>query len=309
MKHSAEVDSFGRHRLTDDPAEADIILFAEMGTAGKFSEMIRSHSYYRRFPEKCIVFDSEDIFFPAVPGIYASLSPEQYRGGSTRTGFYLYLIENAFITPRPCTGSEKYLASFVGSRTAHPVRQRIFELGRNDIYVKDTTGTGYALRHGEPSERARLWRDYADSMADARFSLCPRGSGAGSIRLFESMKMGRACVIIADAWQPNEHIDWSEFSIRVAEQDVSRIPEILERESYRAVQMGRHARQVWEEHFSERVRFHRVVELCLEIRNEMKTTRFSRWSRVLRYTADPRNLHWYLNSKKYLYRNTGKIYW
>jgi hypothetical protein len=123
------------------------------------------------------------------------------------------------------------------------------------------------------------------------------------------MKMGRACVIISDDWQPNEHVPWSEFSIRVAERDVPRIPEILEREAHRAADMGSRARFAWEEHFSERVRFHRIVELCLEIRRQGGNGRAKRWSHTLRQTANPKNLRWYLNSKKDLYRNTGKIYW
>jgi hypothetical protein len=310
LKHSAEVDRFGQHSLTEDPAEADIILFGEMGTAGKFAEMVRAHPYYRRFGEKCFIFDSSDFCSPTMPGVYASLTQAQYQQGYARTGFYLYLIENAFITPQPLTGSEKYLASFVGSRLTHPVREKLFELQQPNICLKDTSAYGaHTTYHGEPGERARFWEEYANSIAGARFSLCPRGRGAGSIRLFESMKMGRACVIISDAWQPNEHIDWSEFSIRVAEQDVTRVPEILERESHRAAQMGVRARQVWEEHFSEQVRFHRVVELCLEIRRQGGNGRLARWSRTLRQTANPGNLRWYLNSKKDLYNNTGKIYW
>jgi hypothetical protein len=310
LKHSAEIDPFGKHSLTEDPAEADIILFAEMGTCGKFTETVRGHPYYRRFAEKCFVFDTGDFFFPTVPGLYASLTRGQHRLGFARTGFYLYLIENAFITPRPYTGKERYLASFVGSRTTHPVREKLFDFQRGDIYVKDTSAYGaHTTHHGEPGERARFWEEYADSIADARFSLCPRGRGTGSIRLFESMKMGRACVIISDDWQPNEHVPWSEFSIRVVERDVPLIPEILEREAHRAAEMGARARLAWKEHFSERVRFHRIVELCLEIRRQGGNGRAKRWARTLRQTANPKNLRWYLNSKKDLYRNTGKIYW
>jgi Exostosin family len=310
LKHSAQLDRFGRHTLTEDPAEADIILFAEMGTAGKFAEMVRSHPHYRRFPEKCFLFDSADFCCPTVRGLYASLTEEKYRLGYARTGFYLYLIENAFVTRRPYTGDEKHLASFMGSRLTHPVRDKLFQFGRSDIYAKDTSAYVEQMRHhGAPGERARLWEEYADTMADSRFSLCPRGRGAGSIRLFESMKMGRACVIISDAWRPNENVNWGEFSIRVAECDVERIPEILEREEHHAAEMGARARHAWEEHFSEQVRFHRIVELCLEMQEQAGNGRLTRWTRILRQVAPPRNLRWYLNSKKGLYRITGKIYW
>lgn len=122
LKHSAGLDKFGQHTLTDDPEEADLILFGEMGTCGDFAEMVRAHPYYRRFAKKCFLFDNAYCGMPIVPGLYSSLTREQRRLGYTRTGFYLFLIENAFITSRPITGREKYLASFVGSRITDPVR-------------------------------------------------------------------------------------------------------------------------------------------------------------------------------------------
>jgi hypothetical protein len=308
LKHSAELDIFGKHKLVEDPEEADIILFAEMGECGAFAERVRAHPYYARFPDKCFLFDSGDSTFPVMPGIYASLTEERYRLDHTRTGFYLYMIENAFILYRPLTGKEKYLASFVGSRTTHPVRRKFFEFNREDIFVKDTSAySGTTTYHGEPDERERFWSEYADSLADAKFSLCPRGKGAGSIRLFESMKMGRACVIVSDAWHPNDGVDWNSFSIRVPESEASRIPEILEQYAHRAAEMGNRARTEWENWFSEKVRFHRVVELCLDIRRARQTHSSMRRYYHLRYI--PLNLRRYLSSKKALYRNSGKIYW
>lgn len=310
LKHSAELDALRQHSLTEDPTEADIILFAEMGGCGAFSEVVRSHPYYRRYWYKCFLFYSADSPFVTVPGIYASLARDRYRPDFTRTGFYLYLIENAFITPRPCSGEEKYLASFVGSVNTHPVRARLFNINRDDIYVKDTSGYSSRITYfGDPAERAAFWSEYAESLASAKFSLCPRGQGTGSIRLFESMKMGRACVILSDAWQPNDKIDWDSFSIRVPEADAEHIPQILERHEDRAAEMGVLARRAWEEHFSEKVRFHRVVELCLDIQKQGKIGKTGRTMMLLSQLASPKNLRRYLSSKKDLYRNTGKIYW
>jgi hypothetical protein len=308
LRHSAELDVFKEHRLVEDPEEADIILFAQMGDGGKFAERVRAHPYYARFPLKCFLFDSADTVFPVMPGIYASLTREAYRPDHTRTGFYLYTIENAFITYQPPTGKEKHLASFVGSSFTHPVREKLFALNRKDIFLKDTSGySGTITHHGDPAERERFWSEYADSIGDAMFSLCPRGRGAGSIRLYESMKMGRACVIISDAWQPNDGIDWNSFSIRVPENDVTRIPEILEKHADRAAAMGVRARAEWEKWFSEKVRFHRAVELCLDIRQKREAAGRSRLYYHLRYI--PLNLRRYFSSKKDLYRNHGRIYW
>jgi len=308
LRHSAELDTFHEHNLVEDPEEADIILFGEMGECGAFAERVRAHPFYSRFPEKCFIFDSGDTIFPVVPGIYASLTEESYRPDHTRTGFYLYLIENAFITHRPMTGQEKRLASFVGSSVTHPVRNKIFALNREDVFMKDTSGHSTRMAyHGEPAERAQFWSEYADSIADAKFSLCPRGRGPGSIRLFESMKMGRACVIISDAWHANDGVDWDSFSIRVPESDISHLPEILEQNVDRAVEMGARAREEWETWFSEKVRFHRVVDLCLDICRARAGFGLRRRYYHLRHIAlNPRR---YISSKKDLYRNNGRIYW
>jgi hypothetical protein len=308
LRHSAELDVFREHRLVEDPEEADVILFAEMGECGKFAERVRAHPYYTRFPEKSFLFDAGDSIFPVMPGIYASLTKERYRPDHTRTGFYLNIIENAFIQYRPPTGREKYLASFIGSSITHPLREKLFRFSREDIYVKDTSN--YSTRmtfHGEPAERERFWSDYADSIADAQFSLCPRGRGAGSIRLFESMKMGRACVIISDAWHPNDGVDWDSFSIRVRESEASRIPDILEQHTGRAAQMGVRARAEWENWFSESVRFHRMIDLCLDIQRSRSGFGLARRYYHLRHI--PLNPRRYLSSKRDLYRNNGRIYW
>ena len=308
LRHSAELDIFGKHKLVEDPHEADIILFGEMGECGKFAERVRSHPFYRRFPEKCFLFDSGDVFYPVLPGIYASLTRSYYRLDHTRTGFYLYLIENPFITHRPLTGTEKYLASFVGNSGAHPVRKMLFLLNRPDILLKDTRNISYRMSYdADPVERPPFWAEYADSMSSAVFSLCPRGVGAGSVRLYESMKMGRPCVIIADAWQPNDGVDWDSFAIRVPESEASRIPRILEEHAGRAAEMGARARTEWENWFSEKVRFHRVVESCLDICRARRS--FGSAKRYFHFRHILLHPRWYLSSKKALYTRDGRLFW
>lgn len=309
LKHSAEIDAFGEHHLVEDPEEADLILFAEMGECGIFEERVRAHPCYRRFRSKCFLFDGfGDITYPILPGVYSSLRKDFYRPDHARTGFYQILIQNVYIDYRPPTGQEKYLASFVGTRKTHPVRSALFSFKRDDIYVADTTGISlHMMYHGEPAERAKFWSDYADTIADSRFSLCPGGQAPNSIRLYESMRMGRACVILSDDWPPNDGVDWDSCSLRVAEADAARLPELLEKYADRSAEMGRNARREWEKWFSPKVAFHRVVEQCLEIgrlRGRYSTLRsYSYYRPIFRHPK------LYLRSMRNLYRNNRKIYW
>lgn len=308
LRHSAEIDPFGAHQVTDDPEEADLILFVEMGSAGSFAERVRAHDSFRRYRHKCFLFDQGDFIFPLLPGIYAGLRKDHYRADHARTGFYLELGQNALIEhfKGPC--KEKYLASFVGSKGTHAVREQLFLLERPDFYLYDTTAVSGRIRyHGDAQERLEFWRHYADSLAEAKFSLCPRGKAPNSIRLYESMKAGRACVIISDDWVPNDGIDWSACSLRVPESEVGRLPEILKANEHRATEMGENARREWEKWLSPPVLFHRVVEQCLEIERMRKGYRAAKFYSNYRYI--PLHFRWYLTSKANLYRNYKKIYW
>jgi hypothetical protein len=119
--------------------------------------------------------------------------------------------------------------------------------------------------------------------------------------------MGRACVIVSDAWHPNDGVDWNSFSIRVPEADVSRIPQILEEHADRAAEMGLRARAEWEKWFSEKVRFHRVVELCLDIRRARRSSGQAR--RIFDLRHIPLHPRMYLRSKRMLYRYHRRLYW
>lgn len=310
LQHAAELDRFGVHTLTDDPAQADIILFAEMGECGMFAERVRAHPVYRQFPDKCFLFDSADTFVPVLPGIYASLPEKFYRPDSTRTGYYLYVVENAFIRHRPATGNESNLASFIGSSKTSALRADILAIDRPDFLTWDTADRSTRIQyHGQSDERAAFWAEYSDAMASAKFALCPRGVGAGSIRLFEAMKLGRACVIISDAWHPNDRVRWSEFSIRVAESDIPRLPEILLSHEHRAREMGHNARREWETWFSESVRFHWAVEDCLDIQKARQSHKWRHRFSLLRNMCAPSHLRLHWQSKKNLYGREGRLFW
>ncbi len=310
LKHGAELDQYRVHELTDRPEEANIILFAETGRCGRFAERVRAHPIYRKFRERCFLFDQGDGHFPTLPGLYTGLTQKLYQADHTRTGFYLLLAEeNPFVAYRPPTGSERYLASFIGSSRSAAIRSRIFALQQPDILLDDTSAHANRIRYqGEPKEREEFWTGYADAMADSKFVLCPRGVSPNTIRLFEAMKMGRACVIISDIWHKIDGVDWDSFSLTVPERDIAKLPAILAREAHRSRAMGECARREWERCFSEQSRFHWVVEQCRDIQARRRVPRpLVRWHN-LRHMVTPRNWRACLNSKAVLYRSQGKIY-
>jgi len=308
LRESQQLDAFGVHRLTEDPEIAEIILFAENRDAGFYFEFVRSHPYYRRYREKCYLYCPNDQFVPFLPGIYPSIEQEYYRPDWTSSGSYLSIQENPYIEFAPLNGDEAYLTSFIGSIANAPVRGQLSTLASERCPIVDTST--YALRTniaGTQEERLQFWKQYADLMRASKFVLCPRGVGPGSIRLFEAMKMGRAPVILSDAWVAPEGPDWNSFSLRLAEQDYRQIPELLQQREAAAPQLGLAARQAWEAWFAPPVIFHRMVETCLQLR----TRRRLPYS-VMSLTASlqllrPWHARNYLRTRTRLYREQRRL--
>jgi hypothetical protein len=103
------------------------------------------------------------------------------------------------------------------------------------------------------------------SSAGASLFFCPRGYACSTWRLFETLKAGRAPVIISDQWIPPQGPDWERFSVRIKESEVALIPKVLERYESEAELMGHQVRTAWDEWFSKETVFHRIIEWCLRI--------------------------------------------
>jgi len=286
---SAGCDQFGQHQLVVDPDEADVIIFVERGDGGfregwqgAFAERLREHPWVKRYREKSFVFDREDYSIPFLPGLYTGLLKKHYDPARTRTGYYAAADLNPYIDYRPLDSPAPYLATFVGSLINHQVRAKLANLPQDKFLVinKGVFGANHEERH-------RLWSSYADAMAAGMFSLCPRGGSPATIRVFESMRMGRCPVILADEWVFPQKIDWKSCAIVVPEKQVQRLPEILESKRSEAIRLGTRARQEWEQHYSPSVQFHWLVETCLELMRERRLpeqyARLLAWRHLFHY--------------------------
>jgi hypothetical protein len=66
-----------------------------------------------------------------------------------------------------------------------------------------------------------------DVLSRSRFSLCPRGTGASTIRFWESLQAGAIPVLIGDDMILPKNFDWDACTITIAAEDISNIPFIL----------------------------------------------------------------------------------
>lgn len=287
LQRSARLDRFGTHSTTPDPVEADIIIYVESGYYNPIPHYfeVKKTEYYRDFQEKCFLFSRYDYPVPILPGIYASIPKRWHHPQRTRTGPHMLVQDQKFIRDGPAQEEKTYLYSFVGNRSSHPVREKIFELNHPKQELRDTS------QHSpygdlDPDKKRELERRYVETCLRSKFVLCPRGSGVSSIRLFECLRMGCVPVVIADQWVPPQGPDWEAFSVRLAERDISRIPEVLSERTAQADEMGHRARRAWENWFSKEAVFHRVVEWCLGIRRARTMP-----ERLLRLSVLPQFIH------------------
>lgn len=271
LRESAAADHFHQHSLTNDPESADIILFAELFGGGTYFGRVRRHEFVRRFREKCFLFCSNDYVIPLLPGVYASI---EKRWSSSRVGggFYAGAETNRFLQTIPPNDQLPHLFSFVGSTATAPVRRALAQLKHDrSVFIDTSADFERVLHYQMPADERDVYEQrYARIMEQSKFILCPRGVGASSMRLFDTMRIARVPVIVADEWLEPIGPRWSEFSIRVRERDWRDIPDLLGERERDAVAMGRLAREEWERWFAPESAFHHTVEWCLDIKRRRK---------------------------------------
>lgn len=290
FKKYAQLDKVKKHAVVDNPHEADIILFIENSRYHHdyYFGQVKNHPLVKQYPDKVYMYNPHDMPWYVLPGMYASMPNYMVNDTYISAAPYIETI-NPYLT---CDFSKEpeYLFSFFGAMSA-PVRKRLVkQVSHPRAKVMASVVNMY-----NPDKPLQQQYDYADLLNNSKFVLCPRGTGTSSARLFEVMKVGRVPVILSDNWLPPAGANWHEFAIFVREEDVEKIPAILEKAENAWPQMSRRARQVWEEQFAPDTIFNYFVD-CILTLNKKRTHSFSiKLSNVRSF------LYWY-------YRKQGREY-
>lgn len=105
------------------------------------------------------------------------------------------------------------LMNFIGRRT-HPLRDIIFQ-------TIPHSQTNYVTDH--PHEP----QNYCRVIAQSTFTLCPRGFGKSSFRIYEALQYGSIPVYISDFFIEPFNMPFEEYGIKVEGKDAHRVEEIL----------------------------------------------------------------------------------
>ena len=129
--------------------------------------------------------------------------------------------------------------------------------------MEDTARYDFFSGSDESLEEARA--RYRQTMARSKFVLCPRGAGASSYRLYETLAGGRVPVIISDEWVAPNGVDWQSCAVRVREGEVAGLPTRLASLEEAWPRMSAAAAAAYDGFFAPDVWFHRAVEHCRDL--------------------------------------------
>jgi hypothetical protein len=114
---------------------------------------------------------------------------------------------------RPSGVDKKYTVSFQGSMSTHRIRTALHD----------------QLHRSYPFfEKNEQWKEVIES---SNFTLCPRGYGSSSFRLYEALQLGSIPIVVweEEKWLPFQDIlHWTDFSLVVEACEMTRIKELVD---------------------------------------------------------------------------------
>ena len=141
---------------------------------------------------------------------------------------------------------KKIFCSFTGSIT-HNIR--------NKIYHRYSSDKDFALigKNWDPTVSSDDFTTFVNVTKHSKFTLCPRGYGAQSFRLYEVMQLNSVPVIVYNKeWLPfKDTIDWKSFCILVHENEIDKLKEkLLNITDQHYEQMLNTGKQIYNEYFT-----------------------------------------------------------
>lgn len=137
--------------------------------------------------------------------------------------------------------------SFIGSVT-HPVRTEMLQnlIDKENYFLKP--------KYWTPSIENEDKDLFLKITSRSIFSLCPRGYGASSFRLYESMQLGSIPVYIYtdEPYIPfSSNLDWSSLAVLINSKEISSIDKILKSISLKKIQNIReYTESIYSDYFS-----------------------------------------------------------
>jgi hypothetical protein len=146
--------------------------------------------------------------------------------------------------------------SFIGSIT-HDIRPKLLvPLHKKDGYII----SAFEWIQDVPEDRQKMFQNI---LWNSRFTLCPRGYGATSYRMYEAIQAGSIPVYVSDkfvfAWE--DELDWSEFCVIIPEDKILETDSILRALTETQVRdMQSRLKEVYPEYFTIPAAYKQIIK-------------------------------------------------
>ena len=230
------------------PEDADVFLFpwdigqyVDGGALETVARLIAALPFFAGRERRHIVCDNGDaaVSFPLPVCLFKISVTTALRDEAV---VFPYPLQRHMFTEKPVFdwNAIRYDTSFVGNLT-NPVRRAIVTSVRrrekdlrlladfDDAPLPDGRHCFNTREKGDPAKTAERQRMYRKSLRESLSVLCPPGVGPHSIRMCETMYMGRMPVLFGDsAVYPFERkIDYSAFSLHIGKDAILETGDIL----------------------------------------------------------------------------------
>ena len=272
-------NSHGSVCWVNEPKSADIIVLFEEWSSRfwHYSDVLVEDPFFRAYWDRIFTINCDDLGRGFLPGCYTSLNQANFDSRLHRASAYPYTY-NELLTAasrqEKCT--PEWLFSFRGTDLSHPIRKKLFHYFSGNPRAKMVRARRQFHKHSAEEKH-----EYVQDILLSKFVLCPRGWSPATYRLFEVMELGRCPVIISDDWVPIEGVPWKDCSLVIRQKDVASCANILGGQESNAERLGKAAREVWEAHFSDAMKFRAMLRSIIRLKDERDAS-FSdyreRWS-------------------------------
>lgn len=265
-----------------NPELADVILVHEENSfkTWRYIDELQEDKIIGQYPHKTYTINTDDCATGLLKGIYTSITKNRYNSKLHKVAPY-YNYPNKYIEPETkhnvLTRDKGKIATWRGNTKSNKkLRCKIIEtFSKDSDFVLETTDSW--LNHNDQEQL-----HYKELMVKGKFSLCPAGWAPVSFRIYESMMLGIAPVIISNQYVYPNGPDWSNCSIRVSEREVKNLKNILKIHENNFKQIGLNALNEWNEFFNgEKMIEYYAKELvdCFEsnLNNISREMEISRW--------------------------------
>jgi hypothetical protein len=230
-----------------NPSKADaIIIQEEKGSFKNFRYIDRllQDSFIKGNLTRIFTISNDDSATGLLRGLYAGMPAYRFDANYFRAVPY-YTFSNNWVFDHKEEIEPIYLAGWFGNTYSNKIRRKLVEAYQNNKeYFVNTSKSWYD--HNVDEKIA-----YVELIKRSKFSLCPAGWAPPTLRLYESMAIGRCPVIIADNIILPKGPKWDDFSlIYSAKKDISDLNAFLLKHESRYEEMGAKAKENWDKYFA-----------------------------------------------------------